>query len=217
MCGTPPPDGRRRKMVEKMQEGRRTGVRLALRPPQPGDGNGGQSSRLRMARAAWTPEAPAWARPRVTPSRRRRQRSWDGGLQLRGELEAGGVELHLRAVEQGVVVGGARGDLVQDIDHLDDVVQLPLGQGEGQIPQDGGGEGGPGKGLAQPVLVGALPSPDRRSAGPARHVSQHIGQGGDVLAIAVGLIEGLGEAVAHQQGEVGVLTCGGWGRRRSGR
>ena len=55
-------------MVEKMQEGRRTGGAPALRPPQPGDGNGGQSSRLRMARAAWTPEAPAWARPRVTPA-----------------------------------------------------------------------------------------------------------------------------------------------------
>lgn len=37
-------------MVEKMQEGRRTGGAPALRPPQPGDGNGGQSSRLRMAR-----------------------------------------------------------------------------------------------------------------------------------------------------------------------
>ena len=31
-------------------------------------GAASQSKRLRMARAAWTPEAPAWARPRVTPA-----------------------------------------------------------------------------------------------------------------------------------------------------
>ena len=35
----------------------------------------------------------------------------DGGLQLAGQLQTGGVELHLRPVEQGVVIGGARGDL----------------------------------------------------------------------------------------------------------
>ena len=29
---------------------------------------GAQARRFRMARAAWTPEAPAWARPRVTPA-----------------------------------------------------------------------------------------------------------------------------------------------------
>ena len=36
---------------------------------------------------------------------------------------------------------------------------------------------------------------------------QHIGEGGDVLAIAVGLIEGLGEAVADQKSKVGILTA----------
>ena len=41
-----------------------------------------------------------------------------------------------------------RGDLVQDVDHLNDVIQLPLGQGQGQVPGDGSGEGGPGEGLA---------------------------------------------------------------------
>ena len=65
-----------------------------------------------------------------------------------GELEAGGVELDLCAVEQGVVIGGAGGDFIQLIDHLDDVVQLALGQGQGQVAGDGGGEGGPGEGFA---------------------------------------------------------------------
>ena len=78
-----------------------------------------------------------------------------GGLQLAGEGQTGGVELHLRAVEEGVVVGGTGSDLVQLIDHLDDVVQLPLGQGQGQVAGDGGGEGGPHKGLGQAVLVSA--------------------------------------------------------------
>ena len=38
------------------------------------------------------------------------------------------VELDLHAVEQGVVVGGAGGDLIQRVEHLDDAVQNPLGQ-----------------------------------------------------------------------------------------
>ena len=46
------------------------------------------------------------------------------------------------------MIGGARGDLVQDVDHLNDVIQLPLGQGQGQVAGDGGGKGGPGEGLA---------------------------------------------------------------------
>ena len=36
---------------------------------------------------------------------------------------------------------------------------------------------------------------------------QHVGQGGDVLAVAVGLVKGLGEAVGHQKGEIGVLAA----------
>ena len=32
------------------------------------DGGGAPYSRAQMARAVWTPEAPAWARPRVTPA-----------------------------------------------------------------------------------------------------------------------------------------------------
>ena len=38
------------------------------------------------------------------------------------------VELDLHAVEQGVVVGGAGGDLIQRVEHFDDAVQNSLGQ-----------------------------------------------------------------------------------------
>ena len=126
-----------------------------------------------------------------------------------GQLDPGGVELHLRAVEQGVVVGRAGGQLVQGVDHLDDIVQLPLGQGQGQVPRHRRRQGGPDEGVAQPVLVGAdarrqIPEPLDQHA-----PRQHIGQGRDVLAVAVGLVEGGGEAVGHQQGEVGVLRAQG--------
>ena len=56
-----------------------------------------------------------------------------------GQGQPGGVELDLRAIEQGVVVGGTGSQLVQLIDHLNDVVQLPLGQGQGQVAGHGGG------------------------------------------------------------------------------
>ena len=39
--------------------------------------------------------------------------------------------------------------------------------------------------------------------------AQHIGQPGDALAVAVGVLEGLGEVLGHQQGEVGVLRMHG--------
>ena len=43
------------------------------------------------------------------------------------------VELDLHAIEQGIVVGGARGDAVQGVDHLDDAVQDALGQHQAQV------------------------------------------------------------------------------------
>ena len=43
------------------------------------------------------------------------------------------IELYLHAVEQRVVVGRTRRDLVQRIDHLDDTVQDPLGQDQAQV------------------------------------------------------------------------------------
>ena len=100
-----------------------------------------------------------------------------GGLQVGGELQPGGVELHLRPVEEGVVVGGAGGQLVQGVDHLDDVVQLPLGQGQGEVPGHRGGEGGPGGGLAHPVGVGPHPLHQVSEPLDQHPPGQHVGQG----------------------------------------
>ena len=38
------------------------------------------------------------------------------------------VEFDLHAIEQSVIIGGAGGDLIQGVEHLDDAVQEPLGQ-----------------------------------------------------------------------------------------
>ena len=55
------------------------------------------------------------------------------------------VEFDLHAVEQGVVVDGAGGDLIQGVEHFDDAVQNSLGQHQTQIAggrvQSGGDEG----------------------------------------------------------------------------
>lgn len=75
-------------------------------------------------------------------------------LQLAAEFQPRGVEFDLHAVEQGIVVGCSRSDLVQGVDHLDDVVHMPFGQHQAQIA-GGGVEGGLGEALTQPVVIGA--------------------------------------------------------------
>ena len=83
----------------------------------------GLLSRSEITWATFTPDAPAWARPRVTPAPSpTAKKPGRAVLQLVGQGQPGGVELDLRAVEQGVVVGGAGGQLVQLVDHLNDVV-----------------------------------------------------------------------------------------------
>ena len=59
------------------------------------------------------------------------------------------------------------------------------------------------------MLVGAHALDQVAEALHQHAAGQHVAQRGDVLAVAVGLIEGLGEAVTYQQGEVGVLTAQG--------
>ena len=49
------------------------------------------------------------------------------GLEVVVQLHLHVIELHLHAIEQGVVVGGAGGDLVQGVEHFDDAVQDALG------------------------------------------------------------------------------------------
>ena len=64
------------------------------------------------------------------------------GFQLLARFHFHVVELYFHAVEQGVVVGGAGGDLIQGVDHFDDAIQDALGQHQAQIA--GGGVEGMG-------------------------------------------------------------------------
>ena len=132
----------------------------------------------------------------------------DGGHQVAVHLHPGIVELHFHAVEQGVFVGGAGGYLVQGVDHLDDGIQLPLGDDQRQVA-GGGLQGGPGEAFFHAPFRGAAALDQVAEALQQHAAAQHVGQAGDVLAVAVGVGEGRGEAVGHQQGEIGVFRVQG--------
>lgn len=55
------------------------------------------------------------------------------GFEFFGENNAGTVEFDFNTVEQGVIIGHTRGDVVECLDHFDDVVEMPFGQYERQI------------------------------------------------------------------------------------
>ena len=130
------------------------------------------------------------------------------GLEVLVQLDLHVIELHLHAIEQGVVVGGAGGDLVQGVDHLDDAVQDALGHHQAQVA-GGGGQGGGHEALLDALGGGPLAPDQVAEALDDDAAAQHVGQPGDALAVAVGILEGLGEVLGHQQGEVGVLGVHG--------
>ena len=131
-----------------------------------------------------------------------------GRLQIFVQLDLHVVELYLHAVEQGVVIGGAGGDLIQRIDHLDDAVQNTLGHHQTQVAGSGGQRGGD-EALLHPLGRGALATDQVTEPLDDDAAAQHIGQPCDAFTVAVGVLEGLGEMLGHQQGEVGVLRMEG--------
>ena len=114
------------------------------------------------------------------------------------------VELDLYAVEQGVVIGGARGDFIQGVEHFDDAVQNPLGQYQAQVA-GGGVEGGGDEAFFHPLGGGTLTPDQVPEPLDDDTAAQHIAQPGDGLAVAVGVLKGLGEMLGNQQGKVGVF------------
>ena len=75
------------------------------------------------------------------------------------------------------------------------LVSLPLGQGQGQVAGDGGGQGGVRGGLAHAVGVGAHAADQIAEALDQHAAGQHVGKRGDVLAVAIRLVERLREVV----------------------
>ena len=118
------------------------------------------------------------------------------------------VELDLHAVEQRVVVCGTRRDLVERVDHLDDAVQNALGQHKAQIT------GGRRERRRDEAFFDALD----RAAAAADEIAEaldddaaaeHVGQARDGLAVAVGILERLGEVLGDEKREVRVLGLEG--------
>ena len=114
------------------------------------------------------------------------------GLELAVHLDFHIIELDLDAVQKGILVGGAGRDLVQRIDHLDDPVQNPLGKDKAEVA-GGRVEGRGDEGLFDPAL--GLTAAAHKVAEPLNDdtAAQHIAQAGDAFAVAVGVLERLGE------------------------
>ena len=131
----------------------------------------------------------------------------DVGVEVRVHLDLVGVELQLRAVQQGLVGGEAGDDHVQHLDELDDVGHGAVGHGGGDVAGHGVLQGGLDVGLGQLLRPGALAVEDVAVA--LHHdvaCAQHIGQLAHLLGVGDGLVEGLGEVVGDEDGEVGVLA-----------
>ena len=126
------------------------------------------------------------------------------GLEIFIQADFHVVEFYFHAVEQGVVVGCARRDLVQGIDHLDDTVQDSLGQDQAEVAGS----------RLQCRLNSALRNAGRVAPASAGKVAealhddtaaQHVGQAGDALPVTVAVLKRLGEMLGDQQGEIGVF------------
>ena len=131
----------------------------------------------------------------------------DVGVEVRVHLDLVGVELQLRAVQQGLVGGEAGDDHVQHLDELDDVGHGAVGHGGGDVAGHGVLQGGLDVGLGQLLRPGALAVEDVAVA--LHHdvaCAQHIGQLAHLLGVGDGLVEGLGEVVRAQDGQDSVLS-----------
>ena len=125
-------------------------------------------------------------------------------LQVGVDLHLHVVELHFHTVEEGIVVGGAGGHFIQGVDHLNDTVQDALGKHQTQITGrcvEGGGQE-----AALHAAGGRAPAPDQvAEALDDDAAAQHIAQPRDGLAVAITVLEGLGEVLGDQEGEIGIL------------
>ena len=83
------------------------------------------------------------------------------------------VELDLHAVEQGIVIGGTGGNLIQGLDHLNDAAQNTLGQHQAQ-GTGGGVQGGSEEGIHLPLGGGTAAADQIAEALDDHTAAQHI-------------------------------------------
>ena len=81
------------------------------------------------------------------------------GFQLLVDLHFHVVELNLHAIQQGIIIGSAGGNLVQRIDHFDNAVQNSLGQHQAQVA--GGGVQSRGDECLRHAAGGRAAAPDQ--------------------------------------------------------
>ena len=125
------------------------------------------------------------------------------GLQVGVGVDLHIIELDLDAVEKGVVVCGAGGDLVEGVDHLNDAVEDSLGDDEREVT---GGclKRGTDEGVRHSLFVRALTADEVAEALNHNSAAEHIRKARDALAVAVGILEGVREVLRHEKREVGV-------------
>ena len=105
------------------------------------------------------------------------------GLKSVVNLDLHVVELDLHTVKQGIVIGGAGGDLVKGVNHLNDAVKDALGNYQTQIA--GGGRQRRGDKAFPDTGLGAAPS--AYQVAEALHddaAAEHVGKAGNALTVA---------------------------------
>ncbi len=157
------------------------------------------SLRLRMDRAASTPDALAWTRPRVTPAPSPiAYRFATSRLQALVELGPRRVELDLDAVEQCIAGRSRRAPASSSASSISRMSRrCRYGQHEGQVARGGAAERGLRRSLRRMPLGGGAVA--REQVAQALHddvVAEQVGQARDRLAVGDGVVEGLGEVGA---------------------
>ena len=128
------------------------------------------------------------------------------GLELRGHLDAVGVKLELRRVEQRLLGRESRHDLVDGLDEVDDLDHRAVRDRRGDVAGLGIGQGGYEVGLAQLARPGALAVQDVAEAlhqDVAR--AQHVAHAAHHARVLDRLVEGLAEIEGGEHRDVGVV------------
>ena len=129
------------------------------------------------------------------------------GVEIRVHLHPVGVELQLGGIQQGLVGGEAGHHIIHGLNEVDDVGHGPVGHGGGNVAGHGVRQSGADVGLGQLLLPGAFAV---QNVTEALHqdlaVGQHVGQLAHLLGVGNGLVEGHGEVVGAENGQVGVVA-----------